>query len=120
MLTPKQAETLGFIAAYMARHDGRAPSFREIAAGTGAGGKQAVFERLGALEERGFIRRVRYRRCSIELLRLPAELDFTTQLWRRQRILAIDPERPDLAPNEAAALRAVAERLCAPLAAAAE
>jgi SOS-response transcriptional repressor LexA len=66
-LTPRQADVLRFIAGYREAH-GCAPAFREIADGLNAPIGSAISDRLVALEERGHIRRKRYRERSIEVL----------------------------------------------------
>lgn len=92
-LTSKQAELLWFIKRYMRDSDGIAPSFQEMQAHVGLKSKSGIHACLNLLEERGHIRRLRYRARSIELLdgqRLPDPLDrFTTdqliaEIARRQ------------------------------------
>jgi repressor LexA len=70
MLTPRQRETLNFLATYSHEH-GYAPSFEEIAAAMQVSSKSNVSRLLGALEERGFIRRLRHRSRAIEVLKIP-------------------------------------------------
>lgn len=47
------------------------PTYDEIAAGTGRANKSTVARILGALEERGYIRRLKNRPCSIKVLVQP-------------------------------------------------
>lgn len=70
MLTPRQHECWSFLAAYTREH-GYAPSFEEIAEAMNVASKSNVHRLLGALEERGFIRRLRYRQRAIEIVRMP-------------------------------------------------
>ena len=70
MLTQRQKEMYDFIRAYYAQH-GIAPSFMEMMAATGRVSKSGVHRVLTALEERGFIRRMRDRARAIELIADP-------------------------------------------------
>lgn len=67
-LTPKQAALLEFIRTYIPAHNGVAPSFNEIVAAIGVHSKGNVSQYLYALEERGLIRRIKYRARSIEIV----------------------------------------------------
>ena len=67
MLTKRQKETLDYIRAYSAQN-GIAPSFIEMMDATGQSSKSGVYRILIALEERGFIRRLRDRARAIELI----------------------------------------------------
>lgn len=67
-LTTKQAELLAFIKAYMAEHDGLAPSYQEMAEQAGLGSKSNVHRAIRCLEERGAIRRIPDRARAIEIL----------------------------------------------------
>jgi SOS-response transcriptional repressor LexA len=67
MLTQRQKEMYDFIRAYYAKH-GIAPSFMEMMDATGRSSKSGVHRVLVALEERGFIRRMRDRARAIELV----------------------------------------------------
>lgn len=69
MLTVPQKKLLDYIKSYMAKSDGVGPSFDEMAKGMGHGSKANVHATLAGLEERGFIRRLRYRRRAIEIIR---------------------------------------------------
>jgi SOS-response transcriptional repressor LexA len=68
MLTQRQSELLAYLRAYEAAHPGISPSFDEMAAAIGYTSKSGVYRMLGSLEERGFIRRLKYRARAIEVL----------------------------------------------------
>lgn len=70
MLTPRQNECWVFLTKYTAEH-GYAPSFEEIADALNVASKSNIHRLLGALEERGFIRRLRHRSRAIEILKTP-------------------------------------------------
>jgi len=70
MLTPRQHELLTFIDGYI-RQRGSAPDFREMADALALKSNTGVDRMLKALEERGFIRRLRGRARAIEVVRLP-------------------------------------------------
>lgn len=63
-LTPRQADTLDFVRAYLAR-TGASPTYQQIADGIGLASKQGIHRLVVALEERGHIRRIPGRRQSI-------------------------------------------------------
>lgn len=66
-LTERQRECLDFIAAYTAKH-GISPSYEEIKNGLKTGSKSKVYWLIRALEERGHIIRLPYRRRSLCLV----------------------------------------------------
>lgn len=68
-LTPKQATLLGFLKAYIAQH-GCGPTIDEMVIHT-ASGRSAIVRHLNALEERGRIRRLRFRARAIEITETP-------------------------------------------------
>jgi len=70
MLTPRQNECWLFLAKYTADH-GYAPSFDEMAAALNLSSKSNIHRLLNALEERGFIHRLRHRSRAIEVVRMP-------------------------------------------------
>jgi repressor LexA len=70
MLTPRQNDCWLFLAKYTAEH-GYAPSFEEMADALNLASKSSIHRLLGALEERGFIRRLRHRSRAIEVLKMP-------------------------------------------------
>lgn len=70
-MTRKQKELLDFIRAYQAEHDGVSPSFDEMAAATGNKSKSQVPFVLNALEQEGYIRRLRRRARAIEVIDSP-------------------------------------------------
>ena len=65
-LTPRQSDTLAFIAAFQAER-GFGPSYREIAKGIGLESVGRVHRLVTCLEERGAIRRLPHRARSIEV-----------------------------------------------------
>lgn len=69
MLTPSLLKTLIFIESYIAQH-GMAPTVREISAGTGRGRVISNTHRiLQALEDRGYIKRLRRRARALEVIK---------------------------------------------------
>lgn len=82
-LTAKQAEVLAFIKAYMAEHDGLAPSTDEMRVACGLKSKSNVHRILRCLEERRAIRRMFRRPRAIEILDKtpqPVPTDFASRL----------------------------------------
>lgn len=70
MLTKRQRDVLVFVDAHI-RERGYSPSYDNIRDAIGAKSKSNVYDVLGALEERGFIRRLRNRARALEVLRNP-------------------------------------------------
>lgn len=70
MLTTRQHELVLFIANYVATN-GYAPSFEEMRVGLGLHSKSGIHRMIVGLEERGYVRRLRYRGRAVELLRMP-------------------------------------------------
>lgn len=70
MLTKKQLELLLFIDSYLNRR-GVAPSFEEMKEAVNLKSKSGIHRLVTALEERGFLRRLRHRARALEVLRLP-------------------------------------------------
>lgn len=83
MLTPKQQQLLDYIRSYLSEHQGVAPSFIEMRDALGLHSKSGVHRLLTALEERGFIHRMRERARAIWLrpqLSQPLEMATDRQL----------------------------------------
>ena len=74
MLTKRQHDLLVFINQRLTE-TGVSPSFKEMADGVGLRSTSGVHRGILELEERGFIRRLPYRRRAIEVLRLPANME---------------------------------------------
>jgi len=72
MLTPKQHDLLQFIDQHL-RRTGCSPSFEEMKDALDLKSKSGIHRLIGALEERGFLRRHRHRARALEILRLPAD-----------------------------------------------
>lgn len=70
MLTARQYELLLFINERI-RESGIAPSITEMDLALGCGGRSNSHRMLQALEQKGFIKRLRKRNRAIEVLRLP-------------------------------------------------
>lgn len=68
-LTPKQHELFRYLESYMSGPGSVAPTMAEMSAALELNSKGRVHLLLCALEERGYIRRHRYRARAIELLR---------------------------------------------------
>lgn len=73
MLTRRQADLLKFID-FSSKEQGIAPSFDEMTAGLGLRSKSGVHRLITALEERGYIRRLRNRARAIQVVRLPGPI----------------------------------------------
>ncbi|MCF3948509.1 transcriptional repressor LexA [Acidiphilium sp. AL] len=73
MLTRKQHELLIFIDQHL-RRTGCSPSFEEMKEGLDLKSKSGIHRLIGALEERGFLRRHKHRARALEVVRLPADL----------------------------------------------
>lgn len=67
-LTRKQAELLGFIKSYTSGNDGVCPSFEEMKEAMQLKSKSGVHRLISALEERGFITRLKDRARAIKVL----------------------------------------------------
>ncbi|MHB1302164.1 MAG: transcriptional repressor LexA [Acidiphilium sp.] len=72
MLTRKQYELLVFIDQHL-RRTGCSPSFEEMKDGLELKSKSGIHRLIGALEERGFLRRHKHRARALEVIRLPAD-----------------------------------------------
>jgi repressor LexA len=72
MLTRKQHELLVFIDQHL-RRTGCSPSFEEMKDGLDLKSKSGIHRLIGALEERGFLRRHKHRARALEVIRLPAD-----------------------------------------------
>lgn len=73
-LTAHQQEVFVYLVAYSRDHDGRFPSLREMKAALGISSTHLVHQRLVALEERGYIRRIPGRPRAIEIVTPSVEL----------------------------------------------
>lgn len=72
MLTRKQHELLRFIHARLGE-DGVSPSFEEMKEALALKSKSGVHRLIGALEERGFLRRLPNRARALEVLKMPEQ-----------------------------------------------
>ena len=72
MLTRKQHELLVYIDQHL-RRTGCSPSFEEMKEALDLKSKSGIHRLIGALEERGFLRRHKHRARALEVLRLPAD-----------------------------------------------
>jgi repressor LexA len=70
VLTQLQKQALDFIVSYQAESGGVSPTFQEIIEHVGCASKSAAHRLTAALEERGFIRRMKNHARAIEVLRL--------------------------------------------------
>lgn len=75
MLTRRQKDLLDYLERYAAA-EGICPSFEEIAGELKLGSKSSVHRLVSGLEERGFIRRIKFRARAIELL--PRDITYVT------------------------------------------
>ena len=67
-LTKKQLEMMRFIQKYI-RENQISPSITDISKGLGLGGKNAVYNRVKVLENKGFIKKIPYSARSIQVVR---------------------------------------------------
>lgn len=67
-LTPRQMDLWSYLASYMAGSGGIAPTVQELGDGVGIKSKSITWWLLQALEERGYIRRLKGRQRAIEIL----------------------------------------------------
>ena len=72
MLTKKQLELLNFIHAHLEK-TGISPSFEEMKEDLDLKSKSGIHRLVTALEERGYLRRLKNRARALEVLRLPGE-----------------------------------------------
>ena len=73
MLTRKQYDLLMYIQGYLDQK-GLPPSFDEMRTALNLKSKSGVHRLVQALEERGFIRRLRHRARAVEIVRLPEDI----------------------------------------------
>lgn len=73
MLTKKQHQLLMFIHERM-QSDGVAPSFDEMKLALDLKSKSGIHRLIGALEERGFLRRLPHRARALEVVKLPEDV----------------------------------------------
>ena len=77
MLTKLQKNALDFIAEFESI-SGTSPSYTDIAKALGIASKSGVFHLLRRLEERGFIRRMKYRARAIEIIKRPSAVTWSS------------------------------------------
>jgi repressor LexA len=73
MLTKQQSKALKFINEKL-KHDGFSPSYKEIGDAIGVSARSSVHQLVLGLEERGFIRRIPYRKRAIEVIKIHSEM----------------------------------------------
>src|SRR5258705_11527644 len=79
-MTRKQAHALNYIALYFEMHK-QPPLMREIAAACSRKSAAGAARLVNALEQQGFIRRLRRRKRSIELID-PGEVKLNSEIFR--------------------------------------
>lgn len=72
-LTRQQAKLLSFIA-WSTKSHGYPPSIEEMTTALGLAGKSTVIRMCDALEDRGYIRRVRGHARALDIIHVPAKL----------------------------------------------
>jgi repressor LexA len=72
-MTRLQSRLLRFIATYQAENSGISPSYSEMATALGLKSKGQVARIIGALEEQGFIARLKHATRAIQILMLPED-----------------------------------------------
>lgn len=101
-MTEKQRECLAFIAKYVGEH-GKSPSMDDIMEALGLKSKSGIARLVDALEERGHIRRLRYRARSIQLID-PGEVKLSHEIFRLvQKYAQGQHKKVDTIVNEALA-----------------
>ncbi len=86
MLTKRQKDCLEYIKRETCATGGVSPSFEQIRAALGLANRSGVTRLIDALEERGYIRRLRYRARGIEVVSAnPVRVSKLTQ----QRCVAV-------------------------------
>ncbi len=78
-LTHQQAALLDYVTTFQDENNGVSPSFAEMATALGYSGKSVVWMLLHGLEERGHIRRPRYRQRCIEIVQQDPLAGVSTQ-----------------------------------------
>ncbi len=99
MLTPKQKELLMLIHARM-QENGVPPSFDEMKEALNLRSKSGIHRLISALEERGFIRRLKHRARALEIIKLPEDVAPSLPTANH---LAAPPRRP-ITPSGAASV----------------
>lgn len=86
-MTPVQNQTISYIRAYRAEHDGVSPSYGEIADWLGLKAKSGVYRILRELKARGLLTYAPHRARSIVLTEAPSRE--TMERWSDAEILRV-------------------------------
>lgn len=99
-MTRKQSDCLRFIARYIEANN-QPPSIAEIMVACALKSKSGAARLVDALEERGFIRRLKYRARSIQIID-PGEVKLNAEIFRLVSDYAkAEGQTPDTIVNEA-------------------
>ena len=82
-LTPRERRALEIIQAYMAEHDGEAPTLQYIAEKLKLRARSGVFRILNGLETRGAIRRLPRQARAIEIIRPTNQFTLPLDLYHK-------------------------------------
>lgn len=102
MLTKKQHQLLTFIDQHISEK-GISPSFDEMKEALDLKSKSGIHRLISALEERGFLRRLRHRARALEVLKRPEEMSKANAMPFRPRVIEggrrqHDPQPAGLTP----------------------
>ncbi len=86
MLTKKQHQLLTFIDKHISEQ-GISPSFDEMKEALDLKSKSGIHRLISALEERGFLRRLRHRARALEVLKRPEEMSKANAMPFRPRVI---------------------------------
>ena len=86
MLTKKQHQLLTFIDKHISEK-GISPSFDEMKEALDLKSKSGIHRLISALEERGFLRRLRHRARALEVLKRPEEMSKANAMSSRLRLI---------------------------------
>lgn len=100
MLTSRQKLVLDYIEQVTHDRGGVAPSYKEIAEALDIASKNTVYRTVNALEERGFIRRLRDRARAIEVIRSSGSVSNPSHQACRVRWFRFDDETQQFVPLE--------------------
>ncbi len=98
MLTRKQHELLVFIERHL-KETGFSPSFEEMKEALDLKSKSGIHRLIGALEERGFLRRRHHRARALEVVRLPEDATPSTSRMPETYVAARSTEAQNFSPN---------------------
>lgn len=105
-MTPVQNQTISYIRAYRAEHDGVSPSYGEIADWLGLKARSGVYRILHELKARGLLTFSPHRARSVVLTEAPARA--TMERWSDEEIVRVRLDLQDIATQRRVKGRAAA------------